>query len=113
MKAGTVKKWILWMVLIDFSAFSAWVMWEVGYFGIWEAGMASPGSWQILIDLIIAGGLICSWIVMDARKRGVNPWPWVATTFALGTLVPLTYLVWREYELRKKDVFSGEHSTAV
>ncbi|MEC8812752.1 MAG: hypothetical protein VXY23_15675 [Pseudomonadota bacterium] len=113
MKARTVKRWILWMVLIDFSVFSAWVMWEVGYFGIWAAGMASPGAWQVLIDLVIAGGLICWWMVVDARKRGVNPWPWVVSTFALGTLVPLAYLLWREYEPKHQEVFNSEHINPV
>ena len=97
MKRANWKKWILGMVLLDFALFSTWVMWEVGYFGIWQAGMASPGAWQILIDLVIAGGLICSWMVVDARKHGWNPWPWVAATFALGTLVPLVYLLRREF----------------
>ncbi len=103
MKNGTWKKWVLWIVLIDFAAFSSWVMWKVGYFGIWEAGFASPGALQILIDLVIAGGLICTWIVMDARKRGVNPWPWVVVTFMVGSLAPLAYLLWREYSPQQKE----------
>jgi len=108
-----MKKLILWFVLLDFGLFSTYVMWEVGYVGIWEAGMASLGSWQVLIDLVIAGGLICTWMVVDARKRGVNPWPWVVATFALGTLVPLTYLLVREYANGAEGVFKGTQSTAV
>ncbi|WP_199767891.1 hypothetical protein [Ketobacter alkanivorans] len=108
-----MKKLILWFVLLDFGVFSTYVMWEIGYFGIWEAGMASLGSWQVLIDLVIAGGLICTWMVVDARKREVNPWPWVVATFALGTLVPLTYLLVREYANGAEGVFKGTQSTAV
>lgn len=96
-KRGTLKKWILWIVLIDFGIFSSWVMWKVGYLGIWQAGLSSPGAQQILVDLVIAAGLICSWMVVDARKRGVNPWPWVLVTFAAGSFGPLAYLLWREY----------------
>ncbi|MEE2730629.1 MAG: DUF2834 domain-containing protein [Pseudomonadota bacterium] len=97
MKRATWKKWVLWMLLIDFGLFSGWVMWQVGYWGIWQAGLASPGAMQILLDLVIAGGLICCWIVLDARQRGVNPWPWVLVTFAVGSIAPLVYLLWREY----------------
>lgn len=94
----SIKKALLWIVLLDFAAFSGWVMWEIGYLGIWQAGMSSPGAIQILIDLVILGGLFCTWMIKDARKRQVNPWPWVVSTFALGSLVPLTYLLVREYK---------------
>ena len=96
-KRSTLKQWILWLVLIDFGLFSGWVMWQVGYLGIWQAGLSSPGAQQILVDLVIAAGLICSWMVVDARKCGVNPWPWVLVTLAAGSFGPLAYLLWREY----------------
>ena len=91
-----VKKVLLWLVLIDFALFTAWVMWEVGYIGIWQAGVASPGSWQVLLDLFICAGLICVWMIADARKRGVNAWPWVIATLFAGSLAPLAYLIRRE-----------------
>ncbi len=91
-----VKKLVLWMVLVDFALYSSWVLWEVGYVGIWAAGLASPASLQILLDLVICAGLFCVWLVADARQRGINPWPWVVATLALGSLAPLTYLILRE-----------------
>lgn len=91
-----VKKLLLWFVLIDFALFSAWVMWEVGYLGIWQSGLASPGSLQVLLDLVICAGLICFWMIGDARQRGVNPWPWVVATLLAGSLAPLLYLIVRE-----------------
>lgn len=69
-------------------------MWKAGYIGIWQAGIASPGSLQILLDLFICAGLICVWMIADARKRGVNAWP-IATLF-VGSLAPLGYLIRRE-----------------
>jgi len=92
-----VKKLLLWMVLVDFALYSTWVLWDVGYLGIWAAGFQSAASLQILLDLVICAGLFCVWMVADARQRGVNPWPWVVATLALGSLVPLTYLLVREY----------------
>ena len=91
-----LKKTLLWLVLIDFAAFSTWVMWQIGYVGIWQAGFASVGSLQILFDLVISIGLICVWMIVDARQRGINPWPWVVAAVFLGSMSPLAYLIRRE-----------------
>lgn len=93
-----LKKLLLWFTLIDFSLYSTWVMWDVGYFGIWQAGFTSPASGQLLLDLAICCVLISSWIKGDAQARGVNPWPWIVATFLAGSLAPLVYLIVREYE---------------
>ena len=94
----SLRKFLLGFILIDFALFSTWVMWQVGYFGIWQAGLESPGSLQILFDLAIACLLICTWMKKDAEQRGINPYPWIVATFAAGTLVPLVYLLIREYK---------------
>lgn len=93
----TLRKCLLWFLLIDFALFSIWVMCDVGYLGIWQAGFASPGAMQILADLGVACLLIMSWIFADARARGVNPWPWMVATIIAGSLAPLLYLLIREY----------------
>lgn len=82
-------------VLAAFGAYSAWVMWQVGYFGIWQAGFANPAALQVLIDLVIACLLACAWMIVDARARGVAPWPFVAITLAAGSFGPLLYLLYR------------------
>lgn len=91
-----VKKVLLWFVLLDFAALTAWAVGHVGYVGIFEAGVASPGSIQILVDLVIALALVCVWMFDDARRRGVTPWPWIAATLFVGSLAPLVYLIRRE-----------------
>jgi hypothetical protein len=91
-----IRKMLLWFVLIDFAALTAWAVWHVGYVGIFEAGLASPGSIQVLVDLVIALSLACTWMIADARRRGVAAWPWVAATLLLGSLAPLVYLIRRE-----------------
>ena len=31
-------KTLLWPVALAFAAFSTWVLWQLGYFGIWQGG---------------------------------------------------------------------------
>jgi hypothetical protein len=56
-------------------------------------------SWgtQILLDLVISLGLVCTWLIGDARRRGRRAWPWVVATPIFGSLSPLLYLVVREW----------------
>lgn len=97
-----LRKIVLWVLLMDFALFSTWVMWDVGYLGIWQAGFTSAASLQILLDLVIACLLIMVWMYGDARARGVNPWPWIVATLLAGSLAPLAYLLVR--------VYAGEHA---
>lgn len=106
----TLKKFLLWFLFIDFSIFSAWAMWEVGYFGIWAAGFTSAGAMQILFDLVVCCLLITAWIKQDAHKWGMNPYPWIGATFLTGSIAPLTYLLVREY--RKDSIKTLEPSMA-
>ena len=94
----TFKQLCLWIIVISFSLFSSWVMWEIGYMGIWQAGLVSSGSLQILLDLAICCLLICSWIKIDAAARGVNPYPWFIAVLTSGSLAVLVYLLVREYQ---------------
>lgn len=47
--------------------------------------------------LVLATG----WLRLDARARGLNPWPWVLATPFLGSISPLTYLVYRTFLARE------------
>jgi hypothetical protein len=98
--AMNVRKMLLWFVLVDFAALTTWSLWQVGYVGIWQAGLASPGALQVLADLGISVGLVCTWMIADARRRGVVAWPWVTATLLLGSLAPLLYLIRREGAVR-------------
>ncbi len=93
----TLRKTLLWIILTSFASYSTWVMWQVGYFGIWQAGFTDIAALQILLDLAIGCFLICCWIKGDAESRGMNPYPWMIATLATGTLAPLLYLLIREY----------------
>jgi len=90
------KTGVLLLVLLDFAALTVWALYEVGYLGIFAAGLASPASMQILADLIILGGLSCLWMIVDARAHGANPWPYVVLTLLTGSFGPLLYLLVRQ-----------------
>ncbi|MGE0860267.1 MAG: DUF2834 domain-containing protein [Gammaproteobacteria bacterium] len=85
----------LLVVLAAFSVLSAHAMLEVGYLGIWRAGFASWGGMQLLADLVIACSLAALWIHDDARRRGLNPWPFMLMTLVAGSFGPLCYLLAR------------------
>lgn len=87
---------ILLAVLLAFGAYSAYTMLQVGYLGIWQAGIANVGAFQVLLDLVIVCALASVWILVDARERGLNGWPFVLITLAAGSFGPLLYLVYRE-----------------
>ena len=84
---------VLFLVLAAFGAFSTYVMWEVGYLGIWQAGIANPGAWQVLLDLVIMSFIALGFIWRDAQHGGRRFWPFAALTIAAGSFGPLLYLL--------------------
>lgn len=84
----------LWLVTIVFSAFSFWVLWQVGYLGIWQGGFANLGSTQITADLVIACLIGIGFIARDCRAAGRPWWPWAALTLVAGSIGLLAYLLW-------------------
>lgn len=91
------KTLLIGFVLFDFALLSIYAMYQVGYLGIWQAGLSNWGAVQLLVDLIILAGLAVLWMIGDARARGLNPWPYVLITFAAGSFGPLLYLLRREW----------------
>ncbi|MFG6414468.1 DUF2834 domain-containing protein [Roseateles sp. DC23W] len=80
-------------VFAAFGAYSLYVMWELGYVGLWEACMANIGTWQLLLDFIILSGLALVWMVGDARRTGRTVWPYALITVSAGSFGPLLYLL--------------------
>lgn len=99
----TIRKLLLWFVLIDFSAYTAWVLYVDGYIGLIQRALANPSTIQVALDLVIACTLIIMWMIADARKRGANALPFVLLTLCLGSIGPLCYLLRREYSLAEKN----------
>ncbi|MEZ5649561.1 MAG: DUF2834 domain-containing protein [Burkholderiaceae bacterium] len=88
---------LLIVVLAAFGALSGYAMLEVGYFGIFAAGLADAGGLQLLVDLVIACTLAMIWMVDDARHRGRTVWPYLVLTLFAGSFGPLLYLLHREW----------------
>ena len=87
------RKTIAILILIPFSVLSAYAVYKVGYIGIFDYHLHSPAGWQVITDLVIACILLLTWLIPEAKKHGINPWPWVAITLVGGSFGPLLYLV--------------------
>ena len=91
-----LTKWAVLIVLVDFVAFTAWVVATGGNVGeIIAAFSSNPWQLQVAIDLVLALSLVCVWMWNDARQRGANPLPWVVATAFTGSIAPLAYLLLR------------------
>ncbi len=96
---------ILALVLVDFAAFTGWTIYNEGIVDAFAFLGEHLWTMQVGIDLVLAITFITVWMWRDARKRGVNPIPWVLLTVVTGSLGWLTYLVARPGE---EKVFGGE-----
>lgn len=83
------------VVLIGFVAFTMYAVYQHGYIGIFEQGLANAATLQVFLDLTVALGLVLLWMWQDARKQGISPLPYVALTLTLGSVGPLLYLIRR------------------
>jgi hypothetical protein len=96
----TRKEIVLWLVLADFVALTAYVVAQAGLSAFVPAAIEitrqSPWGLQLLVDFGIAIALILAWMVTDARARGFAAWPYMLLTLCRGTIGPLAYLIRRE-----------------
>lgn len=92
MKAAQIG---LEIVFIAFAIFSGYVVYQYGYIGLFEQGLANAATIQIFLDLTIALSLVLVWMWQDARKQGISPLPYVILTLTLGSIGPLLYLIRR------------------
>jgi hypothetical protein len=90
------KKIVLWLVLIDFAALTAYAVMQHGYLGFFELVVANWATRLMFVDLVIALSLIAVWMLRDARERGASFWPYLALTLFFGAAGPLLYLIRRE-----------------
>lgn len=84
---------VLALVLAAFGAYSLYVLWELGYAGLWQACMANIGTWQLLLDFVIMSVLAVGWMARDARRTGRTLWPYALITVTAGSFGPLLYLL--------------------
>lgn len=87
------RKNLALLILVPFTLLSLYAVYKVGYLGIVDYHRHSPAGWQVFVDLVIACVLILTWMIPEAKKNGINPWPYVVLTVFLGSFGPLAYLV--------------------
>jgi hypothetical protein len=80
------------LVLADFTAFTAYVVYQYGYAGLLQLALANAATIQVSLDLVIALSLVTLWMWRDARERGVSVVPYLVLTLTLGSIGPLVYL---------------------
>lgn len=91
------KQRLLAFIFIDFALLSGWALYHVGYMGVLEVAIQHPGSTQVFVDLAIALGIGFAFIWPDAKRRGINPLPYLVVALFLGSFGPLAYLIRREW----------------
>lgn len=90
-------------ILLAFTVYSLWVVAGYGYFGFLSLAAREPWALQLLLDLAIACSFGIGWMHADARRRGLNSWPFVPVVVALGSIGLLSYVVWRHF-VRSADI---------
>ena len=89
------KRLGLLVILADFVALTAYAVYHYGYLAFFDLHAMNAIQIQIFIDLVIALSLFLTWMVPDARARGISPVPYVVLTLALGSIGALAYLIRR------------------
>jgi hypothetical protein len=87
------QKFLAIILIIPFFLLSLYAVWQLGYLGIFEYHQHSPAGWQVFTDLVVACILLLSYLFIDARRNGRNPWPFVVITLFLGSFGPLLYIL--------------------
>ena len=89
----TARSLLLIAILLAFGALTSLALVEHGYLGIIAYHLPSSAGWQVGTDLVIVCTLAMVWMVVDGRRTGRNPWPYVVITVFLGSFGPLLYLL--------------------
>jgi hypothetical protein len=85
------------LVLIPFTLFSTWLVIDTGYLAWIRLCGREPWALQLLLDLIIACATCVSFMIPDARARGLRVAPYVALVATLGSIGILAYLIRRQW----------------
>ena len=87
-------------VLLAFAVFTGYAIFVHGFSGfIALAASLSESVWglQLMLDFVLALGLLLYWMSGNAKERDITFWPFAALTLTLGSIGPLSYFAWREW----------------
>lgn len=89
-------KTIVGVIFAVFALLNVYALWAAGPSGLLEQ-LTHGNAWFMVLgmDLLISLGLVATWLVRDARARGVSPLPYLVMTFFTGSIGPLLYLLRR------------------
>ena len=90
-----IKQLAAEVILIAFSVFSVYVVYQYGYIGLFEQALTNAATVQVFLDLTISLSLVMVWMWQDAQKQDIAPLPYILLTLTLGSIGPLLYLVRR------------------
>ena len=82
------------VVFIPFTIFTAIVAVDQGFAPVLELLQTGWGA-QVFLDLVIAAVISLTYIVPEAKQKGINPWPTVVGAVLLGSISLLAYLLHR------------------
>lgn len=85
------------IVLFDFVALTAYALYQYGYVGFFAVAISNAVGIQLLADLVIALSFFISWMLPDARERGISPVPYLVLVLTLGSIGALAYLIRRTW----------------
>lgn len=82
--------------LFTFSAFTVYCGVVEGPLGFVPLVLGHEWGMQLFLDIGISLTIASFWIVPDAKKHGINPWPYLVACLGLGSIAALGYVVHRE-----------------
>ena len=88
------------VVLVLFGGFTGVLLVEDGFPALIALVLRERLALQMLLDITIAIVLFLTWMIPDAKKRGIPAWPYVVTCLFLGSIGALAYLVHRGLKSR-------------
>ena len=92
------------VVLGVFGAFTGYAIYQYGFVGFFQTELSNLPGAQVLADLTIALVMVLTWMVRDAREKGISVLPFVLLTLSLGSIGPLLYLIRREARVTESQV---------
>lgn len=88
-----MRRLLLGITLVAFSALTVGALWQHGYAGIVEYQFQNLGGLLVVIDLLIALSLFLVWMWRDAQLGRHNPWLWLVFILATGSIGALVYVL--------------------
>jgi len=89
----TGRRIALGIVLVSFTALTAYAIEQYGFAGSLAACFANAATTTLFVDASIALGLVVMWMWDDARAQGRSWLPYALLTLVFGSVGPLLYLV--------------------